>query len=132
MAITVALVSRFTKLNDDRSLRLKDSVPSREREAIVDVTYDGSQNYVTGGNVVDFSAIRFFKQVYLCDIVTKGGKGFITEFIPGAGDDAALGKIKLYGVDPAAAGGAIIDLPEIPSASTVTQSLVLRVRIRGI
>lgn len=131
MAIVASLVSSFETLNDDRSLALKPNAASREREAIVDVTFGGSDNYATNGVTVDFSVIRKFTQVYAVEVLHTT-KGVIASYVPASGNDAATGKIKMFGVDPAAAGGAIVDLPELPNASTVTNSLVLRCRIRGI
>ncbi len=83
----------------------------------VTVTYDGSQNYVTGGNLVDLLA-RGAKTIVTA-MCTRSSKGFVVSYIP------STGAIQLFGVDPAAAGGAIVAFPELPSASTETQSLVL-------
>ncbi|NIT99612.1 MAG: hypothetical protein GWN01_01305 [Nitrosopumilaceae archaeon] len=129
--VTVTLVSTFKRLNDDRTLAVKPNAASREREAIVDVTYGGSENYSTGGNTVDFSGLRQFSKVYAVDFLARS-KGLLADFVPGTNDDAATGKIKLFGVDPGAAGGAIVALPELPDTSTETNSLVLRCRIRGV
>lgn len=129
MAITVALVSRFKSLNQD-NFQLKQHANSREREAIVDITWGASDNYATGGNTVDFSTVRGFKKVYAVEFLHIS-KGLIPTFVPATADAAATGKVKLFGVDPGAAGGAIVDLPELPAASTVTNNLVIRARIRG-
>jgi len=131
MAVVASLVSSFESLNDDRSLALKPNAASREREAVVDVTFGGSDNYTTNGVTVDFSVIRKFTRVYAVDILHVT-KGIICSFVPATADAAATGKIKMFGVDPAASGGAITNLPELPNASTATNSLVIRCRIRGI
>lgn len=83
----------------------------------VTVTYDGSQNYVTGGNAVDLSQRGATKIVMaLC---TRCSAGFVVSYIP------STKLIQLFGVDPAAGGGAITAFPEIVNADTSTQSLVL-------
>jgi len=131
MAVVASLVSSFESLNDDRSLALKPNAASREREAVVDVTFGAGDNYVTGGVTVDFSVIRKFTKVYAVDVLHVT-KGLICSFVPATNDAAATGKIKMFGTDPAAAGGAVAALPELPNAATDTNSLVLRCRIRGI
>lgn len=129
---TVSLVSSFETLNDDRSLALKPNAASREREAVVDITFGAGENYVTDGVTVDFSVIRKFTQVHTVDI-PHVSKGVLCSFVPADNTSASTGKIKIYGnVDPADAGGSIVELPEFPNGSTVTNSLVLRARIRGI
>jgi len=130
MAITVALNTKFSHLNDDRSLAVQPNGASRERFAVVTITYGAGDNYVTGGNVVDFSTLRGFKTVYAVEFLHVS-KGLITTFVPGANDGAALGKVKLFGVNPGAAGGAVVDLPELPNTSTVTNNLVITCIIRG-
>lgn len=132
MAITTKLVSSFSTLNDDRSLAMKPNAASREREAVVDVTFASGDNYVTGGVTVDFSKIRKFTRVYAVDVLHTT-KGVLCSYIPSATEGASDGKIKIFGnQDPAVTGGAIIAFPELPNASTITNSLVLRTRIRGI
>lgn len=130
MAIVVTKNATFKALDKDSSLLVKPHAASRERFAVVEITYGAADNYVTGGNTVDFSVVGKFIKVYACDIIHRS-KGVLASFVPAASDAAATGKIKLFGVDPGAVGGAIVDLPELPNASTVTNNLVLRAIIRG-
>src|SRR5438093_8862504 len=95
MAATVALVTAFGHLNDDRTLTLRQNSASRERSAVVDITFDGAGTYTTGGVIVDFTGIRRFKQVYFLDV---GHTTYVlpVNFVPGAGNDASLGKLKFF------------------------------------
>ena len=83
----------------------------------VTVTYDGSQNYVTGGNLVDL--LHRGAKTIVAAMCTRCSAGFVVSYIP------STGAIQLFGVDPAAAGGAVTAFPEIASGDTSTQSLVL-------
>lgn len=120
MAITSALNSTFTHLNDDRSLSAKQNTSSRERQAVVDITCGAGDNYVTGGITVDFSTIRQFKKVYACDII-QSTIGRVCSFVPAALNASATGKIKIWGTDG----------NELANDSTLTQSKTFRVVIYG-
>ncbi|WP_428323677.1 hypothetical protein [Nitrosopumilus sp.] len=96
LTTSVAINSTWNNLNDDVSLAVKPNAASREREAIVDVTFDDG-DYAVDGPIVDFSAIRKFKKIISCEIL-HCSVGAMIQYVPGAGDDAALGKLKVYGL----------------------------------
>lgn len=119
MTLTIALNTTFNHLTGG-SLARKQNASSRENEAVVDITFGAGDNYVTGGVVLDFSQIRKFKQVYSCEIVHKSF-GRQMSFVPAAGNDSATGKLKIWHTDG----------NELSSGNTGTQSMTLRVIIRG-
>ena len=132
MAITITENTTFKHLNGDRSYVVKPGGIGREKEVIVNIAITASTVYATGGITVDFSKVgATMKQVYLCD-VKQGHGGFLCEFVPAAGNDSATGKLKFYGIDPAAAGGAVDALTEIADTSALIQGLTLTCIIRGI
>jgi hypothetical protein len=131
MAITVTLDPTFLHLNGDTSLSTKVGGVGRERTAIVNVAITATTTYATGGITVDFSKVRGFKQVYVCEIL-QGHGGFHPEFIPAASNAAATGKIKFYGINEAAVGGTITALDELAAADATIQGITLRCRIIGI
>lgn len=94
LTTSVALNTTFSHLNDDRSLAVKPNAASREREAVCDITFDDG-DYAAGGPIVNFSTIRGFTKVYTCEVL-HASVGALFYFTPGAGDDAALGKLKCY------------------------------------
>lgn len=119
MTITITLNSRFKTLNDG-NLAIKANAGSREREAVVDITYSADQNYVTNGNTLDFSAIRKFIKVYSCEIIEKSF-GRVMTFVPAAEDASATGKLKIFHTDGT----------ELSNGNTGTQSMTLKAIIRG-
>lgn len=120
MAITLSLNTTFSHLNDDRTLALKANSSSREREAVVDVTFGASEDYVTNGVALDFSKVGKFKQVYSCEIVHKSF-GRQMSYIPATGNDAATGKLKIWHTDG----------NELSNGNTGTRNMTLRCIIRG-
>ena len=127
---TVALVSEFEKLNDDRSLAIKPNAASREREAVVDVTFGDSEDYSTGGVTANF-ALRGFTTVYAVDIL-RVSSGFLVYYEPATGNAAASGKLKFYGYDGSSSGTAPAALDELDDDTQLTREVVVRCRIRGI
>ena len=82
----------------------------------VTVTFGAADNYVTSGVLVDL--LHRGAKTIVAAHCTRVSKGLVVSYIP------STGAIQMFGVDPAAGGGAIVDFPELPSASTVTQSMV--------
>ena len=105
----------------DNRLRSVNSVPSRERGAMVDIPFNATDTYVTGGVQVDFSGIDNFSQVYLCKII-HNEVGLVCSYVPAAGNDASTGKIKFWGTNGS----------ELADNSGAITSKSLRVFIRGI
>lgn len=118
---SVTLNRTFAHLNDDRSLAVKANAASREREAVIDVVFGSSVTYVTDGLTVDFSKVRRFKTVYVCEIAHKTLGRNVT-YVPGTGNDSATGKLKVFDD-----GGS-----ELANDSTETEGQSFRVIIRGI
>jgi hypothetical protein len=117
MAIIITPTNQFKHLNGDPTYSIKPGGIGREREIIADVEITGGTTYSTNGILVDFSSIARFREVYLCNVV-QGHNGMLPEFVPGADDDAALGKIKLYGRNSGT-------VPESFATGTVTAATVL-------
>jgi hypothetical protein len=132
MAITVTVNPTFKKLNDDPSYSRKPGGLGREVEVVVDVAITESTTYTTNGLTVSFAGTGLgLRQVYLCNVV-QGAGGFVTEFVPGANNDASTGKIKFYGINEAADGGSVTALDEIANGSSLIQGLTLKCVIRGV
>ena len=130
MAVTVNLVREFERLNDDRSLYRIQSPASREREAVVDITYDSRHQYSTGGDTIDFSGIRGFTQVYLCQVVqdnTPLSSGHLLfKFLPSwPNNDARTGKIVCMAFPSTGAA-------QLPNNSNALRGVRIRAIIRGI
>lgn len=119
MTITVAMNSIYAHLNGSRAHNVKDGGVSRERSMIVDITFDSAQNYVTGGNTIDFSKVGF-KTVYYCEVMQKS---YVPEvsYIVASGNNAATGLLKVWDSSGA----------QLANNSTATQSMTLTVLIRG-
>jgi len=116
----ISMNSTFTHLNG-RNLYIKPTTTSREREAIVNITFDATDEYETGGMPLDFSGIQHFTQVYLCSVVHKN-YGLGISFVAGADNGASLGKLKFFDSSGA----------ELSSGSSAIQNVSLLCRIRGI
>lgn len=99
MTIDISLNPRFNKLNSN-NLRTKQDFGSRERRAIIDVTIDTAEEYVSGGMVLDCSKIRNFTQVYAGSVITQtvtGGSNKLWLIAPGTDDSAS--DVKLLAVE---------------------------------
>ena len=121
MAATITLNSTFAHLNDDRTSSVKQNSASRERSVVCDILVGEFDTYVTNGIILDFSKIRRFSQVYVCEVAHKS-YGLAVQFVPAVENDAATGKLKFFddtGV-------------ELTNGSAVIQGVTLRVIIRGI
>jgi len=97
MVLSVKLNPRFNKLNAN-SLRNKADFRTRERRAIVDITFPTSQLYVTGGLLIDLSKIRNFIEVYAGNVIIKPLKTAANlefQVIPAADNKASGVKIAL-------------------------------------
>lgn len=116
----VALDPTFSHLNG-RNFHIKNTVPCREREAIVNVTFSASDEYVTGGMPVDFSTIEHFVQVYIAEVVASS-YGLYVSFIAGANNISSDGKFKFFNSSGT----------ELSAGSTAIQNVTLKCRIRGI
>lgn len=116
----ITMNSTFTHLNG-RNLYIKPTTTSREREAIVNITFDATDKYETGGMPLDFTGIQHFTQVYLCSVVHKT-YGLGISFVAGAGNGAGLGTLKFFDSSGV----------ELTSGNTAIQNVSLLCRIRGI
>jgi len=105
----------------DNRLRSVNSVPSRERGAVVDIPFSAGDAYVTGGITLDFSVIDNFSKVYLCNIL-HNPVGLVMSYITASGSNSATGKLKIWGADG----------NELADDSTAIASKTLRMFIRGI
>lgn len=117
----VTINANFLHLSGgDFNARNINEVSSKERAVIVDIPFSSDDRYSTGGVRVDFSKVRGFTTVYLCNIL-HNTVGLTCSYVPGAGDSASLGKIKFWGTDG----------NELADNSSAIASKALRVLIRG-
>lgn len=132
MAISVKLNSRFKQLDRDRSFRKKTGqTPSREKEIMVDVTYDGSHTYSTGGDTVDLSVVGHLKQAHMAWFVNDLS-GFVPVFVPDSNNAATAGKIKIYVADNDNTTGGDGPLVELANSATSLQGKTFTMVVRGI
>lgn len=122
MAIVITLDSTFNHLNGDRTLSVKQNSTSVEKEAICNIAIGNAagDKYVTNGITLDFSKVRKFKKVYVCDVIHQD-IGRVMTFVPAADNDSATGKLKIWDTDG----------NELSNDNTLTQNKNLRVLIRG-
>lgn len=119
--VTLAINSTFSHLNGVDLHTKEGSISSRERHAVVDITFASNDTYPTNGKVLDFSKIKQFRQVYYCKILTKSFANEAT-FIPASGNDAATGKLKVFDFSGV----------ELSNGNTALESQTMTVEIRGI
>jgi hypothetical protein len=129
MAITVAVDSNQEKLTG-KTLSIQSELTSKLLTTVVDVTVGACDNYATSGVTVDLSLGGRVSTIIEASIISNDA-GLLLEYVPAAAGAAATGKVKAYGVDPAAAGGAIVAFPELPNASTEINSMTFKVRVVG-
>lgn len=93
MTIVVTLDSTFNTLNNGgQRLRIRQNTPTREREAIVNVTFSNSQSLASGLVAVDFSKIRGFTKVYTATIINSPLTSGHVTFIRASDDSAETGE----------------------------------------
>jgi hypothetical protein len=127
MAITVAVDANQEKLTG-KTLSVQSELTSRLLSTVVDVTFGAADTYTSCGNTVDLSLGGRVSTVIEASIISND-KGLLLEYV--AGSTAANGKIKAYGVDPAAGGGAVAKFSELPSSATDVNSLGIKIRVVG-
>lgn len=129
MTLTVAVDSTYQKLTG-KTLFVQSLLASRIKEADVVVTFGASDTYTTGGVTVDLSLNG--RITTILDVTPiSNDKGVHVQYVPATASAAATGKVKLWGIDPAAGGGAVGAFSELASSSAVVNSMVLKLRVRG-
>lgn len=129
MANTVAVNSDWENLTG-KTLSIQSELTSKLKTTVVDVTYGACDTYATNGNTVDLSLGGRISTIIEASIISNDG-GLLLEYVPAAGGAAATGKIKAYGTDPAAAGGAVAAFIELPNAAADVNSLAIKIRVVG-
>lgn len=129
MAITIAVDTNYQKVTG-KTLSAQSLLTSKVKQAFVTVTYGASDTYTTGGNTVDLSLGGRIKTVLGVVFLSNTAGGFIT-YVPSADNVASTGLFKVWGINEAAAGGAITPLDEIASGSTTLQSKVVNCIVYG-
>ena len=113
-----------------KTLSIQAELTSKLKSTIVDVTYGGSDNYATNGNVVDLSLGSRISTVIGAQIL-HCNKGLLLQYAPAAAGAAATGKIKCFGQKPTDATTTVIALEELDNADTAVNSMTIRIRIIG-
>lgn len=129
MANTIAVNSNWEKLTG-KTLSVQSTLTSNLQTAVVCITAGASDAYATNGITVDLSLGGRISTVIEVSIISNN-KGLLLEYAPSAGSVASTGKIKAYGVDPAASGGAVGAFPELANSSTVWNSIAIKVKVVG-
>ena len=129
MANTVAVDSNQQKLTG-KTLSVQSELTSKLLTTVVTVTYGACDTYTTGGCVVDLSLGGRITTI-ISAIIVSNDVGALLEYVPGAGNAAALGKLKAYGSDPAAGGGAVVVFPELASSSAGVNDMIVKIRVVG-
>ena len=113
-----------------KTLSIQAELTSKLKSTIVDVTYGGSDNYATNGNVVDLSLGSRISTVIGAQIL-HCNKGLLLQYAPAAAGAAATGKIKCFGQTPTSATATVVALEELDNADTAVNSMTIRIRIIG-
>ena len=113
-----------------KTLSIQAELTSKLKSTIVDVTYGGSDNYATNGNVVDLSLGSRISTVIGAQIL-HCNKGLLLQYVPAAAGAAATGKIKCFGHTPTSATATVVALEELDNADTAVNSMTIRIRIIG-
>lgn len=129
MAITVAVDSNQERLTG-KTLSIQSELTSKLLTTVVDVTYGACDTYTSCGDTVDLSLGGRISTIIEASIISNDG-GLLLEYVPAAGGAAATGKIKAYGTDPAAAGGAVAAFVELPNAAADVNGLGIKIRVVG-
>jgi hypothetical protein len=129
MAVTVAVETNQQKLTG-KTLSVQSELTSKLLTTVVTATYGACDTYTTAGCTVDLSLGGRITTIIEASIISNDG-GLLLEYVPAAGGAAATGKLKAYGTDPAAAGGAVAAFPELASSSTDVASMVVKIRVVG-
>lgn len=129
MAITVAVDSNQQKLTG-KTLSVQSELTSKLLTTLVTVTYGACDTYTTGGCTVDLSLGGRIKTIISATIISND-VGTLLEYVPAAAGAAATGKLKAFGVDPAAGGGAVVIFPELASSSAGVNAMVVKIRVVG-
>jgi len=129
MANTVAVNADWEDLTG-KTLSIQSELTSKLKTTVVDVTAGACDTYTTGGITVDLSLGGRIKNIIEASIISNDG-GLLLEYVPAAGGAAATGKIKAYGTDPAAAGGAVAAFAELANSSSDWSSLGIKIRVVG-
>lgn len=126
-ADTIAIPTALTSLVG-KTLSVQSYLTSKVKDVPVTVTYSADQNYVTTGNTCDLSLGSRIRNI-IDVMVISNTKGLKIDYV--AGSTSSNGKLLCRGVDPAAGGGAVVGFPELASASNTTNSMVVRLLVRG-
>ena len=129
MAITIIQNANHKSLTG-KTLSIQSELTSKLKSVVVDITYAGEDNYLTGGNVVDVSLGSRIRTVIGAEIL-DGNKGLLLQYIPSATNAASTGKIKCYGEDHTAKGSAARAFAELANASTAVNSMTCKIRVLG-
>ena len=113
-----------------KTLSIQAELTSKLKSTIVDVTYGGSDNYATNGNVVDLSLGSRISTVIGAQIL-HCNKGLLLQYVPAAAGAAATGKIKCFGHTPTSATATVVALEELDNADTAVNGMTIRIRIIG-
>lgn len=129
MAITVAVDANQQRLTG-KTLSIQSELTSKLLTTVVDVTFGDCDRYVTNGNTVNLSLGGRISTIIEASIISNTA-GLLLEYVPAAGGAAATGKVKAFGVDPGAGGGAVVAFVELPITSVATVSAVYKIRVVG-
>ena len=120
MTLVVSVNSNYEKIVG-KNLSTQAELTSRLLVAIVDVVYASCEDYDVGGNIVDLSLCGRFNTIIAVEVL-ETTIGVKAEYVHGADDAAALGKLKLY-----ESGTASSAFDEADDADTFNATFRLRV-----
>jgi hypothetical protein len=129
MALTVAVDSRFQNLAG-KTLSIQSVLTSKIKDVSTVITFGATDDYSSDGNIVDLSLGGRIKTILDVTPISNT-KGLLLEYVPDTNNEAVSGKLKCFGVDPAASGGAVVGFTELADASTTTRDMVVKLRVRG-
>jgi hypothetical protein len=123
-------VSEFFQRHISKIATYNAQLGSKVKEAPITVTFGASDNYTTNGTTIDLTLGGRLKTIIDVTPISNN-KAVIMEYSPAAENAAATGKLKCYGIDTDASGGAVVGFPELANGSTTVNSMVAKLMVRG-
>ena len=121
------MVTISTALTDDVGIKrghLNEWTQSRVKLFVAKVTFGAAEDYATNGVAASLKQGKISSYIFVKPIDNDAGVLVLY--------DETNEKIKMYGSDPAAGGGAVTSLPELANTSQAARNKIFRFLVCGI
>ena len=119
MAIAITVNADYQSITG-KTLSIQAELTSKLKTGIIDIVYT-TQDYTTGGDVVDLSLDGRFKTIIAVEVL-EVSTGNSVQYIHGTASAAALGKLKFYETGTTSA-----PFDEVANAVSLTANMKLRI-----